>query len=153
MKKIAITFITIFTLNLIAVANDVVLDTSSEIEITEEMIQAEMKKIQTNLTAEEIFNLVDDLETITSDSQNIQQNIANLEEQLELIKEEIANIDTEINSSMSGKYNELEQYGTDKIDIAETEVVNGDVFQIDIYDLGQKFSEQDKEDFFAKYNI
>ncbi len=154
MKKLAITLLTTFTLSLIAVANDNVDPALNEnaINIPKEVIEAEMKQLHTTLTLEEITNINSEVESVTSTTKHLEQNILDLEEQLELIKTDIANMETELKDVVAyGGGKDLSKYDTPKLDVAEVEVVNGDVFQVDIYDLGQKWSQSEKEDFFAKY--
>lgn len=153
MKKILIILISSISLSLFAGANDTVAETpeASLKDIPQEIVEAEMKKLQTTLTAEEIYGLLDEVQDLTYDAKNIQTNILNLEEQIELIKEEISDIDTELNSVVNTNSAELEKYKTTKLDVSETEVDNGEVFQVDLYDLGKKIADEDKDDFFTKY--
>lgn len=153
MKKIIIILISSISLSLFAAANDIIPQDSNTVlgDIPQEILEAEMKKLQTNLTAEEIYGILGEVEDLTSEAKNIQNNILNLEEQIDLIKEEISDIDTELNSMINTNSAELEKYKTQKLDVSETEVDNGEVFQVDPFDLGKKIADEDKEDFFVKY--
>ena len=105
------------------------------------------------LSADDINNIPTELEEMYKVSAEMDAYITRIENQIALMKQDVANVQNTIDTGFEVSPQELEKFASQKVDVAEKEISQGIVYDIDIYDHAKKLATPSWSEFKEKYNI
>jgi len=105
------------------------------------------------LSADDINQIPAELDEMYKASAEMDEYMTRIEKQIALIQSDITNINQEINEGLKVSSQELEKFASSKVDVAEKEISQGIVYDIDIYDHAKKLATPSWTEFKEKYNI